>query len=980
MPVGQLEGGRGPVRGRVVSIRPIVARLLAVVALATLALAAGGTGGAPPAQAAPSVQTRTVSGSGTRNDITSGIDVTIATGSATFDQFDPTIGTLTSATLSWNITGSVSGSGNYEADGRLAFAGRSATTHFESNAGQAAITFNSSADVTGAAVGTGTFTRDVVAEVRNHSGTFPWGATMSFSGTITLTYEYELDAEPPQWSVPGPITVATDPGSATATVTYSATATDNVGVASQGCTPASGSQFAVGATMVVCIARDGVGLVGTATFMVTVVDGEPPRLAPLGDISAEATSASGAVVTFAATAADAVDGDPTVACSPASGSTFPIATTTVTCRATDDAGNQSEPSTFSVTVADGAPTLDLPADSTVEATGPLTVILYTAGATDAVDGDVPVSCLPASATTHPVGPVTVSCEAVDSGNRSTSGQFTISVVDATAPTVIVPDDMTSEASGPAGAVVEFTATATDLVDGALPVTCSAASGSTFPLGRTTVECTATDGNANRGLGRFDVDVVDTIAPDLTVPDDITVEATGPDGAVVEFAATADDAVSEPTVVCSPASGDRFPLGTSTVTCASTDGAGNRSAADFDVTVRDTTGPSIEVPGDITLEATGPDGAVATYTATASDLVDGDVAVSCSPGAGSTFAVGDTEVECEATDGHGNTNISMFTVAVGDTVAPTLEVADLQAAATGPGGATVTFDPAADDLVDPDVEVVCDPPSGGVFALGASAVSCTATDDAGNATTDGFTVTVLDEGVPLLTVPADRSVEATGSDGAVVTFDVSATDDVDGDIEVDCTPATGSTFPLGTTDVACSATDRVGHETVGGFTVTVVDTSGPEIATPGTIRMTASTTDGAEVTYLVTAHDAVAGPVRVVCTPPSGSRFPVGTTVVSCTASDGEAVAGGSFGEIRRVSQVVAGNVSTASFEVVVNALGAAPTTSLSPAPPTTAAGGAGRLPRTGSSTNPAGVLAAVLVAAGAVVVGATTLVRSRRRP
>lgn len=954
----------------------IAARLAVVCVLTALTVATASVTGSTPVQAATATQTATVSANGSRNDITSGVDVTIATDSATFDQFDPSLGTLTSATLSWSMTGSVSGTGNYEADGRLSFAGRSATTHFEAGTGTTAIAFNSSADVTGAAVGTGTFTRDVVAEVRNHSGTFPWGATMSFSGTITLTYEYELDAEPPQWSLPGPLTVATDPGSASATVTYSATATDNVGVVSQSCAPASGSQFAVGATMVVCIARDGVGLVGTATFWVTVVDGEPPRLSSLGDISAEATSASGAIVTFAATAIDAVDEDPTVACTPASGSTFPIATTTVTCRASDDAGNQSEPSTFGVTVADGAPTLDLPADSMVDATGPLTAIVYTASADDAVDGVVPVSCVPASDSTHPVGPVTVSCEAVDSGNRSTSGQFTISVLDRTAPTVSVPDNLTREAAGPAGVAVTFTATAADLVDGTVPTTCSPASGSTFPLGETTVECSATDAAANRDVDRFSVDVVDTTAPELVVPDAVIVEALGADGAPVDFTATAEDAVSEPVIACTPSSGGRFPLGTTRVSCTATDLAGNRSTAAFDVVVDDTTGPTIAVPARITLEASGPAGATAAYDATASDLVDGDVAVSCSPASGSTFAVGDTAVECEATDAHGNTNISTFTVAVGDTVAPMLEVADLQAAATGADGATVTFDPAADDLVDPHVEVVCDPPSGTVFALGTTAVSCTATDEAGNATTDGFTVTVLDRGVPLLALPADRTVEATGPEGAFVTFEVSAADDVDGDIGAICSPATGSVFPLGTTAVRCTATDGVGHETSGDFTITVVDSTGPEIEVPDTIRVSAPTIDGTEVTYEVTADDAVAGPVPAVCTPPSGSRFPVGTTVVTCTASDGPAATGGPFGQSRRTAQVIAGNVSTATFEVVVSAPGVSPPTS-SPTP--TTATGSGELPRTGGSTGSAEALATGLLATGVVLLGSATLVRSRRR-
>ena len=48
-----------------------------------------------------------------------------------------------------------------------------------------------------------------------------------------------------------------------------------------------------------------------------------------------------------------------------------------------------------------------------------------------------------------------------------------------------------------------------------------------------------------------------------------------------------------------------------------------------------------MPDDITEEATGPDGAVATFTATATDIVDGNVTpVTCNPPSGSTFALGE----------------------------------------------------------------------------------------------------------------------------------------------------------------------------------------------------------------------------------------------------------------------------------------------------------------------------------------------------
>jgi Tol biopolymer transport system component len=78
-------------------------------------------------------------------------------------------------------------------------------------------------------------------------------------------------------------------------------------------------------------------------------DTEPPILTVSADITADAASPAGAVVTFAASANDNVDGAVAVTCSPQSGSIFAVGTTTVTCQATDAAANTTS-ATFDVTV------------------------------------------------------------------------------------------------------------------------------------------------------------------------------------------------------------------------------------------------------------------------------------------------------------------------------------------------------------------------------------------------------------------------------------------------------------------------------------------------------------------------------------------------------------------------------------------------------------------------------------------------------
>ena len=87
----------------------------------------------------------------------------------------------------------------------------------------------------------------------------------------------------------------------------------------------------------------------------------------------------------------------------------------------------------------------------------------------------------------------------------------------------------------------------------------------------------------------------------------------------------------------------------------------------------------------------------------------------------------------------------------------------------------------------------------------------------------FTV-VLDTVPPVLLVPANRTVNATGRTGAVVRFTVSATDTQDPSPMATCRPASGSTFRIGATTVACTATDRAGNTAHGQFSLKVLGAS------------------------------------------------------------------------------------------------------------------------------------------------------------
>ena len=102
--------------------------------------------------------------------------------------------------------------------------------------------------------------------------------------------------------------------------------------------PGSGSNFVVGTTTVTCTANDGRGNTSQAQFHVSIApfDATPPIITVPADITTEATSGSGATVTYSFSATDPDDAVLSQSCSPSSGSTFGLGTTTVNCTATDD--------------------------------------------------------------------------------------------------------------------------------------------------------------------------------------------------------------------------------------------------------------------------------------------------------------------------------------------------------------------------------------------------------------------------------------------------------------------------------------------------------------------------------------------------------------------------------------------------------------------------------------------------------------------
>jgi HYR domain len=210
-------------------------------------------------------------------------------------------------------------------------------------------------------------------------------------------------------------------------------------------------------------------------------------------------------------------------------------------------------------------------------------------------------------------------------------------------------------------------------------------------------------------------------------------------------------------------------------------------------------------------------------------------VTLTPAALGTYS-GRIHFEADGVNRHGNainrtTNMNVHARVV-DCAAPVFSgvPADLVIEATGPGGAVAAYAaPTASDAVDGPRQVTCDTPSGSLFSLGPSLVTCTASDRAGNAGSATFSVTVVDTTPPDLSgLPADQALDAADSAGATASWSMpTATDTVDGDVPVTCDPPSGSLFAPGSQVVTCRASDQAGNEAVASFSVEVTAPAPPE---------------------------------------------------------------------------------------------------------------------------------------------------------
>ncbi|CAE6505020.1 Outer membrane phospholipase A (fragment) [Candidatus Nitrosotenuis uzonensis] len=328
-------------------------------------------------------------------------------------------------------------------------------------------------------------------------------------------------------------------------------------------------------------------------------------------------------------------------------SVFPVGKTIVTWTATDSSGNV-QTTTQTINIVDTIPPkFAKMTPITVEATSEDDnhVELSVPKVTDIQDIASITSDAPS---VFALGETIVTWTATDSSGNSATATQKVTVIDTTAPTIVPPVDVTTEASSANANVVDLgVAQATDAVTIA-SITSNAPS--VFALGETIVTWTATDSSGNSATATQKVTVIDTTAPAIVAPSTIVFEATSPSENTISLALPeATDSVSEVTITSDAPS--VFALGETIVTWTATDSSGNSATATQKVTVIDTTAPKLVIPDNIIVNAVSLFTPVEIGSATASDLTDNLPKITSD--APETFPIGKTTITWTAMDMFGN---------------------------------------------------------------------------------------------------------------------------------------------------------------------------------------------------------------------------------------------------------------------------------------------------------------------------------------
>ena len=609
----------------------------------------------------------------------------------------------------------------------------------------------------------------------------------------------------------------------------------------------SGSTFPIGTTTNTFLVTDPSGNTATCSFDVTVTDNEPPVANCVAPFTLQLDATGNASITPADIDNGSTDncGIASLAVSPSTFTCADVGPNTVTLTVTDVNGNSSTCTTV-VTVEDNvAPTavcMDITIDLDADGNATITPADVDGGSTDAC-GIASLSIDVDTFDCSDVGPNNVVLTVTDVNGNSSQCTAIVTVQDVTEPIIACPADIVAVAEPD---ICGITLTYSDPIAldacgvASVVLTSGLPSGSVFPVGVSTVEWTATDVNGNSSTCSFTVTVTDTTPPvavcqDITVPLDATGNATitvaDVDGGSFDNCAIDTISIDIDTFDCSD-------VGPNDVTLTVTDIYGNVSSCIAVVTIEDVTAP-VAVCQNITvqLDATG------TVTINPADLDGGSTDVCGIDTAAysvdiDTFDcsnVGDNPVVLTVTDVNGNTATCTAIVTVEDITEPDVVCQDITVELDENGLATIV----ADDVIASNTDAC------GIFntSIDISEFNCDdigtpvlvtvfSEDVNGNISTCTAEVTVVDLLAPVVTCPADQTVDPGGASDLyevpdyLLTGEATAIDNCTDPLVITTQdPAPGTLLSEGTYTVTITAEDESGNIGTCTFELTVDSTLG-----------------------------------------------------------------------------------------------------------------------------------------------------------
>ena len=296
-----------------------------------------------------------------------------------------------------------------------------------------------------------------------------------------------------------------------------------------------------------------------------------------------------------------------------------------------------------------------------------------------------------------------------------------------------------------------------------------------------------------------------------------------------------------------------------------------------VSIIDTTVPIITPSNDITLEAVSIDENIADLTPpSVYDIHD----TSITNNAPEFFSIGETIVTWTATDVAGNESSIEQKVTIVDTTSPSLQIPDQKTVeATSLQNTLVEIGEAYADDISGISSITNNAPE--VFSLGTTLVTWTAVDNYGNTSTHDQTITVVDTTAPSIFAPNDIFSEAVDPTlnyidiGQASSFDSTSTVSISNDMPI--------TFLFGSTTVTWTATDDSGNVSTDTQTVTIVDTTSPEIFSPSDIVVEATAPFVTDIELGLAIIDDIIGVNAVTNDAPDS--FSLGETTVTWTVTD-----------------------------------------------------------------------------------------------